>query len=59
VFLYAGAPLNPGWTYTLTAGDYTYSAVLTEGCTVMPESALTVSTSASGGPSGGPSGMPG
>lgn len=33
-FLYAGDPLVIGQTYTLTAGDYVFSAALTEGCTV-------------------------
>lgn len=46
-FLYAGSPLAAGQTYTLTAGDYTYAATLTDGCTVTPEEALTVQASQS------------
>ena len=36
-FLYAGSPLVIGQSYTLTAVDYSYTAVLTEGCTVSGE----------------------
>ena len=45
-FLFAGGGLAVGQTCTLTAGDYTASAVLTDGCTVT--SGLSASGEASG-----------
>lgn len=42
-FLYAGEPLVVGQSYTLTAGDYSYTATLSYGCTVTPEQTASAS----------------
>ena len=54
-FLFAGSDLVPGQTYTFTAGDYTYSAAVGEGCTVTPELPAVVSASGEMTRAGSPS----
>ena len=52
-FLFAGDPLVIGQSYTLTAGDYSYTAVLTDGCTVSGDLSSAAQGSASGEASSG------